>query len=166
MNIRDAAPDDVDSIVSLVESAYRGEGSRAGWTTEADLLDGHRTDADDVRSVLPYVVLAEDDTGIIGCCKLVPKGAHAYFGMFAVRPALQGDGIGSALLAHAEARAVHLGLRRVEMTVLSVRSDVIAFYERRGYRHSGETRPFPHGNDTFGLPRRNDLEFVVLTKDL
>ncbi len=166
VRVRDATLDDVDAVVALVESAYRGEASRAGWTTEAEFLDGQRTDVDEVRSVLQHLLIAEDDDGIAGCCTLVPKDSHAYFGMFAVRPGLQGAGVGSALLAEAEARARVLGLRRVEMTVLSVRSELIAFYERRGYSHAGETRPFPYGDARFGLPRRDDLEFVVLAKDL
>jgi GNAT superfamily N-acetyltransferase len=96
---------------------------------------------------------------------MVPKDAHAYFGMFAVRPGLQGGGVGSALLTEVETRARQLGLHRVEMTVLSLRSELIAFYERRGYRQVGETRPFPHTDERFGRPRRDDLEFVVLVKD-
>lgn len=166
MRIRAARPGDVAAVVTLVESAYRGESSRAGWTTEADLLDGQRTDADEVRALLAHVLVAEDDGGIVGCCTLVPKDAHAYFGMFAVRPGLQGGGVGSALLTDAENRAKALGMARVEMTVLSLRTELIAFYERRGYQLVGETRPFPHGNERFGRPRRSDLEFVVLAKDL
>jgi ribosomal protein S18 acetylase RimI-like enzyme len=166
VRFRDAAPADVDALVALVESAYRGESSRAGWTTEAAFLDGQRTDRSEVLTVLPHLLVAEDDDGIVGCCALVPKDSHAYFGMFAVRPGLQGGGVGSAVLAEAEARARKLGLCRVEMTVLSLRSELIAFYERRGYRNAGETRPFPYGDARFGLPRRDDLEFVVLAKDL
>lgn len=166
MQVRAARPDDVDAVVALVESAYRGESSRAGWTTEADLLDGQRTDADDVRSVVDHVLVAEDEDGIVGCCTLVPKDTHAYFGMFAVRPGLQGGGVGTTLLSDAENRAREFGLKSVEMTVLSLRSELVAFYARRGYRHLGETRPFPYGDERFGLPRRDDLEFVVLVKDL
>jgi N-acetylglutamate synthase-like GNAT family acetyltransferase len=165
VRLRDAAPDDVEAVVALVESAYRGESSRAGWTSEADLLDGQRTDVDEVRSLLEHVLIAENHEGVIGCCTLVPKDSHAHFGMFAVRPGLQGGGVGSALLTEAETRARQLGLHRVEMTVLSLRTELIAFYERRGYRHIGETRPFPHTDERFGRPRRDDLEFVVLVKD-
>ena len=166
VRLRAAAAADVEAVAALVQSAYRGESSRAGWTTEADLLDGQRTDVDEVRALLPHLLVAEDDDGVVGCCTIVPKDAHAYFGMFAVRPGLQGGGVGSALLTQAETRARQLGLRRVEMTVLSLRPELIAFYERRGYTHVGETRPFPQGDARFGLPRRADLEFVVLVKDL
>jgi N-acetylglutamate synthase-like GNAT family acetyltransferase len=127
VKFRDACPDDVDAVVALVESAYRGDGSRAGWTTEADLLDGQRTDADEVRDVLDHLLIAEDESGMLACCTLVPKGDHAYFGMFAVRPGLQGAGVGSALLTEAEGRARQHGLHHVEMTVLSQRSELIAF---------------------------------------
>lgn len=163
MHIRPATEEDVDAIVALVESAYRGDSSRAGWTTEADLLDGQRTDAEEVRSVLPNLLVTED---LSGCCVLEPRGSSAYFGMFAVRPGLQGHGIGSLLLDASEARARELGATTVEMTVLSVRAELIAFYERRGYLATGETKPFPYGNERFGRPRTSDLEFVVLRKRL
>lgn len=164
LTIRPAAVDDVETIVALVESAYRGDASRAGWTTEADLLDGQRTDADEVRSVLEHVLVADQGGELVACCTLVPRDGHAYFGMFAVRPGLQGGGVGSALLAAAEQRARDLRLATVEMTVISLRTDLIAFYERRGYRAIGETRPFPYGDERFGIPRRDDLEFTVLAK--
>ncbi|MEO6714351.1 MAG: GNAT family N-acetyltransferase [Mycobacteriales bacterium] len=166
MQLRAAAPDDVQAIVELVESAYRGESSRAGWTTEADLLDGQRTDDDEVRTLLPHVVVAETADGIVGCCSLESKVGYAYFGLFAVRPTLQGCGVGSALLREAEARARSLGLQRVQMTVLTLRTELIAFYERRGYWNTGQLQPFPQTDPHFGIPRRDDLEFVVLAKDL
>jgi ribosomal protein S18 acetylase RimI-like enzyme len=167
VQIRRAIPADVDAVVALVESAYRGDSSRAGWTTEADLLDGQRTDRDEVRSVLEELVVAQDETGeLVGCCTLVPKDGHAYFGMFAVRPGLQGGGVGSQLLKEAETLAAEHGATYVEMTVISARSELIDFYLRRGYVDTGETRPFPYGDDRFGRPRRDDLAFTVLVKDL
>jgi ribosomal protein S18 acetylase RimI-like enzyme len=167
VQIRRAIPADVDAVVALVESAYRGDSSRAGWTTEADLLDGQRTDRDEVRSVLEELVVAQDETGeLVGCCTLVPKDGHAYFGMFAVRPGLQGGGVGSQLLKEAETLAAEHGATYVEMTVISTRSELVDFYLRRGYVDTGETRPFPYGDDRFGRPRRDDLAFTVLVKDL
>ena len=163
VQLRPATPDDVDAVVALVESAYRGESGRQGWTTESDLLDGRRTGPDEVTEVLPHLLVADDLTA---CCVLEPRGDHGYFGMFAVSPALQGGGIGSQLLAAAEQRARELGLRHVEMTVLSVRSELIAFYERRGYVRTGQSKPFPYGDERFGVPKRDDLEFVVLVKEL
>lgn len=166
VRIRPARADDVDAVVALVESAYRGESSRAGWTTEADLLDGQRTDADEVASVLPDLLLAVDGEDLVGCCVLACKEAVGYFGMFAVRPVLQGGGVGTALLTAAEDRARAHGLPAVEMTVLSSRAELIAYYLRRGYAETGETRPFPYGDERFGRPRTDDLAFVVLRKPL
>jgi N-acetylglutamate synthase-like GNAT family acetyltransferase len=166
VQIRRAKPGDVDDVVSLVESAYRGESSRAGWTTEADLLDGQRTDPEEVGSVLDDLIVAEDDNGLVGCCTLIPRDGHAYFGMFAVRPGLQGGGVGSRLLAEAERLAAEHGAGHVEMTVISTRTELIDFYLRRGYVDTGETRPFPYGDDRFGRPRRDDLAFTVLVKQL
>jgi GNAT superfamily N-acetyltransferase len=114
--------------------------------------------------LLPHFLLAEVDGELVGCCTLIPKDGHAYFGMFAVRPGMQGGGIGSALLAAAEARTRALGLPAVEMTVLSPRTELIAFYERRGYVATGEVRPFPYGDPRFGLPRRDDLTLAVYVK--
>jgi N-acetylglutamate synthase-like GNAT family acetyltransferase len=166
VQIRRARESDVDAVVALVESAYRGDSSRAGWTTEADLLDGQRTDPDEVRSVLDDLVVADDDGELVGCCTLIPRDGHAYFGMFAVRPGLQGGGVGSRLLVAAEELAVEHGAKRVEMTVIASRTELIDFYLRRGYTETGETRPFPYGDERFGVPRRDDLVFNVLTKDL
>jgi GNAT superfamily N-acetyltransferase len=166
VELRAATPADVEAVVALVESAYRGEPSRAGWTTEADLLDGQRTDADEVREVLPDLLLAVEGDALVGCCVLTPKEGVGYFGMFAVRPTLQGGGVGSALLAAAEDRARDLGLPAVEMTVLSGRPELLAFYARRGYVDTGETRPFPYGEERHGLPRTDDLAFAVLVKQV
>ncbi|MGZ6827212.1 MAG: GNAT family N-acetyltransferase [Mycobacteriales bacterium] len=164
--IRPAVPEDVAALHALVESAYRGDSSRAGWTTEADLLDGQRTDPDAVREVLPDLLVAVDDGEVVGCCVLTAKDDHGYFGMFAVRPGLQGGGVGSRLLTAAEERARGLGLDRVDMTVLASRTELLAYYVRRGYADTGERRPFPYGDERFGRPRRDDLEFVVLSKAL
>lgn len=164
MLIRAATPDDVQAVVALVESAYRGEASRAGWTTEADLLAGRRTGPDEVLGVVPHLLLAVVEAEVVGCCTLVPQESGGYFGMFAVRPGLQGGGVGSALLAAAEDRARQLGLPAVEMTVLRQRTELIDFYLRRGYVATGEQRPFPYGDERFGRPKQDDLAFVVLRK--
>jgi GNAT superfamily N-acetyltransferase len=170
---RDATAADADAVVALVQSAYRGESSRAGWTTEADLLDGQRTDPESVNAIIDSpdsrVLLAlAADGQLLGCCQLERRDrAVGYFGMFAVSPVLQGGGIGRGLLAEAERIArEEWGARSMQMTVISQRRDLIAWYVRRGYVSTGETQPFPHGDDRFGLPRRDDLEFEVLSKPL
>ncbi|MCN9240329.1 GNAT family N-acetyltransferase [Streptomyces sp. RY43-2] len=168
---RDAVEADVDALVALIDSAYRGDSSRAGWTTEADLLQGPRTDAEGVREVLraadSRLLTVERDGAIIACCHLEHRGAHAYFGMFAVSPGLQGAGLGKAVLAEAERTArITWGVREMHMTVISLRLDLIAWYERRGYRRTGRMSPFPYGEERFGIPQRDDLQFELLVKPL
>ncbi|GHH06148.1 GNAT family N-acetyltransferase [Streptomyces rubradiris] len=171
LTFRDATDADVDALVALVESAYRGDSSRAGWTTEADLLDGQRTDPEGVLEVIKSpdsrLLTVELDGRIVACCQLEHRGDHAYFGMFAVSPALQGGGVGKAVLAEAERRCRQAwGVGEMHMTVISVREDLIAWYERRGYRRTGRTSPFPYGDERFGIPLRADLEFELLVKKL
>lgn len=171
LHIRIAGPADVPAVVALVESAYRGDASRVGWTTEADLLDGQRTDAASVQSLLDapgsVLLLAERGASLLACIHVRDHGDHGYFGMFSVRPDLQGQGIGDVLLRAAEAHVRDVFARaRMEMTVISVRPELIAYYERRGYRRTGETRPFPYGQPQFGLPKRDDLVFAVFEKGL
>jgi GNAT superfamily N-acetyltransferase len=172
LTFRPATVDDVAAVVALVESAYRGDASRVGWTTEADLLDGQRTDAEAVRAIVDaadrLVLLAFDGNDLRGCCELRRRdGGSAYFGMFAVTPSQQGAGIGKVILTEAERTARDLwDATRMEMTVLIQREDLIAWYERRGYRRTGATEPFPYDDERFGLPRRPDLRFEVLAKDL
>jgi ribosomal protein S18 acetylase RimI-like enzyme len=171
LRFRDATLADVPAIVALVESSYRGDASRAGWTTEADFLDGRRTDADEVRSLIErehgVILLAERDGRLVACANVALEDGAGYFGMFSVVPALQGAGVGKALLAEAERRAREDWRADVmRMTVIDIRSELIAFYERRGYRRTGITKPFPYGDPRFGLPKRPDLRFEILEKRL
>ncbi|MFE7776833.1 GNAT family N-acetyltransferase [Streptomyces sp. NPDC057445] len=168
---RDATEADVPELVALIESAYRGDSSRAGWTTEADILDGQRTDPEGVLQVITAessrLVVVERDGSLLACCQLELRGDAAYFGMFAVRPELQGGGLGRQIITEAE-RIVHeaWGVREMHMTVISVRDELIAWYERRGYRRTGKMTPFPYGDERFGLPRRENLQFELLVKEL
>lgn len=155
----------------MVESAYRGDASRAGWTTEADLLDGQRTDAaaitELVRGQLTRIVLAHTAGALIGSVLLAEERDGVYLGMLTVRPSAQAQGVGRALLGEVEriTRAERLG-SRIRMTVIGQRSELIAWYARRGYLATGEHEPFPYGQPRFGLPRREDLYFAVLEKKL
>jgi len=172
LRFRPAGSPDVAAIVGLVDSAYRGDASQAGWTTEADLLDGQRTDAEAVSAIVhargSAMLVAEADGHLVGCCQLERRpGGEVYFGLFAVRPGLQGQGRGQEILAEAERLArEEWGAVIMVMTVLAQRRDLIAWYQRRGYRLTGRTRPFPYGEERFGIPRRPDLSFVELAKRL
>jgi ribosomal protein S18 acetylase RimI-like enzyme len=172
LTFRFAEARDVAAIVALVDSAYRGEASRNGWTTEADLLDGNRTDIQAVESVLAtpgsVMLLAEADGQLAASCHLDGHaGAGVYLGMLAVRPASQGQGWGRQILAQAESVArLDWGASTMTMTVIAQRPELIAWYRRRGYVPTGETRPFPYGEDRVGCPKRSDLHFVVLAKSL
>jgi ribosomal protein S18 acetylase RimI-like enzyme len=168
---RNARAADVPAVVALVESAYRGESSKQGWTTEADMLDGQRTDPEGVAALIgnpgSRIVLLERSDAILACAHLEQHGDWCYFGMFAVNPTLQGGGVGNALMLECERLArEELGCVEMRMTVISIRRELIAWYERRGYRFTGERKPFPYGDPRFGLPKRSDLEFIVLAKAL
>ncbi|BCJ26302.1 GNAT family N-acetyltransferase [Actinocatenispora sera] len=169
-----ADANDIPALLSLVHAAYRaGPESAGGWTTEAHLLDGLRATDEMVRSMIEhpsggvlYYADPDDPARPIACCQLEWHDDSGYFGMFAVRPARQGGGIGKAVLAEAERRVTEHGCTRMRMTVLSARTDLIAFYQRRGYATTGETQPFPYGDERFGTPKRDDLTFVELVKPL
>lgn len=182
----------VTDVVDLVQSAYRGEASRAGWTTEADLLDGTRIDALAVRALVSAprsVVLLAYPTGayepqgrmdhpgadpadatdeLLACCHLKDEGGGSgYLGMLAVRPNRQGGGIGRLVMIEGERRvASDWQCRQLRMIVIRQRAELLSWYQRLGFALTGETRPFPYGNDRFGKPKRSDLEFVELVKTL
>jgi ribosomal protein S18 acetylase RimI-like enzyme len=163
---RAATPDDVAALHPLIERAYRGETAKAGWTHEADLLSGARTSAEELSGLIAdpdrVILLAHRGDRLIGCVQVARVGdGLAYLGMLTVDPALQASGLGRRILAAAEQEAVaRFAARRMEMTVIHRRAELIAWYERRGYAPTGERRPFPVD------PPRPELEFVVLEKAL
>lgn len=173
MALKPAQMDELAEAVALINSAYRGDSARAGWTHEADYLTGTRIDEEDLAADLGrdpdarlLVWRDEDDGPILGCAWLEPDGEDCwYLGMLTVRPDLQDRKVGRAILGEAEAHARVQGARAVRMTVISIRDTLIAWYERRGYRQTGEREPFPYG-EGFGNAVRRDLEFVVLEKPL
>lgn len=169
--VRPARRDELDRIVDLVTSAYRGESSRAGWTTEADLLDGQRTDAEAVGAVFDdpraELLVAEENGALVGCIT-VDRGDDetAHFGMFAVDPTRQSGGVGGRLLDAAEDRARSWGCSHLALEVLRQRTELQDWYRRRGYEPTGATVPFPYGDERFGVPRRDDLVFLVFRRAL
>ena len=171
ITFRNATLADVEAVVALIESAYRGEVSRAGWTTEADLLDGQRTDIIEMSEIISgiksRVRLAFQSEILVGCVRIEQEEAAGYIGMVSVNPTMQSAGIGRQLLAEAE-RVIRdeLRLTRARMTVIGQRDTLIAWYERRGYSVSGKRQPFPYGQPRAGLPKRADLYFEVLEKSL
>lgn len=168
-NIRTAAPTDIPRIVSLLNQAYRGDASRRGWTTEADLIAGEvRSDETQVGEVMArpgsVFLVYEGSEGLLGCVNLQQQGGRLYLGMFAVDPEAQGMGIGKALLAEADAYARSVGCASIYMTVISVRKELIDWYIRHGYTDTGERKPFKE--DGLTGKHLQPLEFAVLEKPI
>lgn len=165
---------DYPAIIDLVNAAYRGRGDVASWNIETGILEGTRLTDSLLREDLAakpeaHLLIHRDpeSRAIIGTVWLEPAKDHAwYLGLFTVSPALQKQHLGRALLSAAEEFAKARGARSIRMGVLSVRDTLIAWYERRGYTRTGETEPYPYGDNRFGTPLRDDLEFAVLAKAL
>lgn len=167
--ITPAVPADISSLNKLVNSAYRGESATKGWTHEAHLIEGNvRTDESTLLELITKpgsVILKYMDSGeILGSVHLENKGDKLYLGMLTVSPEAQAGGIGRKLLRAAEEHARKEGLDAITMTVISVRKELIDWYERNGYHSTGEHQPFPD-DPRFGTPRQN-IEFIVLEKQL
>ena len=167
--VEKATLNDVCELNELVNSAYRGESSRSGWTTEADILDGIRTSESALTEILQdghtILLLKDQNDQLIGSVLLELHDRGVYLGMLTVKPTLQGAGLGKLLLHAAEAWANDQGKTSIYMTVISVRSELIAWYERHGYQRTGESAAFPMDDPSFGLPKQH-LEFIYLEKKL
>ena len=163
---------DIPRLVQFVNSAYRGDSSRLGWTTEADLLDGQRIDEQGLHDLIgapASVVLVMRSTGaLFGCCHVSKVSSDsAYVGMVSIEPSMQNLGLGRQLLIAAETYArIEMGVSQLRMTVISVRTELLSWYQRRGYHITSERVPFPSADPRFGIPKRSDLEFVFLEKRL
>lgn len=167
--ITKATLQDISSLNILINSAYRGETSKKGWTTEAHLLAGKRTTEEELEQIIldpknTFLKYTENEQ-IIGSVLLVEKGDQLYVGMLTVSPELQNSGIGKKMLAEAEIHAKSLGLSTLSMTVVSVRSELIAWYKRHGYADTGEREPFPSSDIHINISDK-PLEFIFLEKRL
>lgn len=172
LSFHKATLNDVASIVALVNSAYRGESSRQGWTTEEHLLGGQRADHDMIRDLIlkpeTALLLGRDEEGLlVANVHLEKSGDSCYLGMLTVKPTLQNAGLGKQLLDYSEAYARSVwGSVRMEMTVINVRQELLAYYERRGYRPTGQRVAFPHGDPKYGLPKTTEFDLLILDKKL
>lgn len=174
MHLESPSEADFPAIIDLVNAAYRGHGPVASWNIETGILEGTRLTESLLREDLvekphAHFLVTRDPEGktIVGTVWLEPvEGGAWYLGLFTIDPALQKQHLGRALLSAAEEFAKARGARSIRMGVLNVRDALIAWYERRGYTRTGETEPYPYGDNRFGTPLRNDLEFVILGKQL
>lgn len=167
--ITKATLQDIPALNILINSAYRGETSKKGWTTEANLLEGKRTNEEELTETIlnpkNTILKYTENHKIIGSVLLVEKEHQLYLGMLTVSPELQNSGIGKKLLAEAENHAKALGLSSIIMTVISVREELIAWYKRHGYVDTGEREAFPESGihvTVSAVP----LEFIYLEKRL
>jgi GNAT superfamily N-acetyltransferase len=162
---------DAKAISDLVNSAYRGDSSYAGWTTEADILDGQRTSPKEIEEKIErpdtLILTAYQDQDLIGTCELNinKESSELFFGMFSIRPSMQNKGIGKQFITQVEKLAAEWNLRKIKMSVITVRTELIEYYKRRGYQVTGEIIPFPT-EERFGIPKVENLEMVYLTKEI
>ncbi|MFL5808353.1 MAG: GNAT family N-acetyltransferase, partial [Flavisolibacter sp.] len=162
-----ATIDDIPNLLQLINSAYRGEEAKKVWTHESNLIEGDlRTDAVSLEEMMgnPNAIILKyiDNNQLRGCVYLEKKQERLYLGLLSVSPDAQAKGIGKKLLHAAEKHAMKNNCSIIEMTVISARSELIAWYQRKGYVQTNQTRPF-HNNERFGVPVV-PIEFVVMEK--
>lgn len=167
--IRQATEKDLPALVTLINSAYRGEAAKKGWTHEADLIEGtKRTEVGELRQMLAdtntTIIIYESDGILAGCVYLQQRGQVLYLGMLSVSPEAQAGGIGKKLLRASEDHARRVGCTSIEMNVISIRNELIAWYERNGYHRTDRMEPF-YNDERFGVPRQ-PIQFVIMAKNL
>lgn len=170
LSISRAEKQDAGQISALINSAYRGESSQQGWTTEADLLDGLRTSAEEILQLIAskdsMFLLCRAKSDLVGSVHLQKQAEQVYLSMLAVNPPLQGRGIGKRLLEAAEQTAQQTwAVHKSVMSVISYRNELIEFYERRGYRRTGVSKTFPV-NPALWMPKVANLRLEILEKAL
>ncbi|PAM95271.1 GNAT family N-acetyltransferase [Flavobacterium sp. IR1] len=165
--ITKATVEDIPALTILINAAYRGETSKKGWTTEAHLLEGKRTNEEEMTEIIlepsNTILKYTENSQIIGSVLLVEKKDQLYLGMLTVSPELQNSGIGKKMLAEAEHHARALGLHRIIMTVISVREELLAWYIRHGYKDTGKREAFPESDIHITISEQ-PLEFIYLEK--
>jgi GNAT superfamily N-acetyltransferase len=171
MQLERAGEADLPAVVALTNLAFRAVGAGKSWNSEADFIEGQRLDlkllqGDLAKSPEAQLLLWRGEDGeLLGTVWLEPAGGGDwYLGLLVVHPELQAQGAGRKLLVAAEEMARGAGAKRIRITVVNVRAPLIAWYLRRGYAPTGETKPFPYGDERFGRPLRDDLEFVLMAK--
>jgi ribosomal protein S18 acetylase RimI-like enzyme len=164
-----ATIEDIAELNKLINSAYRGESAKQGWTHESDLLTGIRIDEEELSNLITKkdtsIIKYTDDAKIVACMLLEQQHGFLYLGMLTVSPNLQANGIGKQLLHEAEKEAASLGISKIRMTVISTRAELIEWYKKRGYKDTGVIKPFPTDSRKFGLPLM-PLQFVVMEKSI
>lgn len=165
---RKATLDDIEELNSLVNKAYRGESAKTGWTTEADLIEGQRTEPSVLKEMLHdgHFELAVEKNKIIGCVYVCKETSDVlYIGMLTVEPNLQSKGLGKLLMKRAEDLGREWGMKSTRMSVISIRPELITYYERMGFKWNGETEPFPDDDPRNGRPLQK-LTFLIYVKNL
>ncbi len=173
IHFKTATPSDAEDLSKLINSAYRGDSSKRGWTTEADLLDGQRTDPESLKSIIQtadnQIEMAHDSKTqlLVGCVHLKKENEHSlYFGMLTVAPNQQSLGLGKMLILHLEEIARRSGLSQIRISVIRHRKELIAFYERRGFFPTGHFEAFPEEDPRFGIPKVKNLKLIEYLKKI
>ena len=170
VTFKTAHPEDSQTISDLVNSAYRGDNSKQGWTTEADYIGGTRTTPELILAMLntprAQIDLAFDESeNLIGCVYINREGTkRLYFGMLTTSPLYQGKGLGKKMISHVEGIAKKESFTELKITVLNVRAELIEFYERRGFKATGDFEKFPDNDPAYGIPKVSGLKLLEFIK--